>query len=48
MYGDYDMAKLLVENGADPALEGPEGTSALDEIGASSEKEFLEMLEQGY
>lgn len=48
MYGDYDMAKLLVDNGADPALKGPEGMSALDEIGASSEKEFLEMLEQGY
>ncbi|MDE0581444.1 M48 family metallopeptidase [Planococcus sp. A6] len=48
MYGDYDMAKLLVENGADPTLEGPEGMSAMDEIGASSEKEFMEMLKQGY
>lgn len=47
-YGDYESAKILVENGADPALEGPDGLSAMDEIGASTEEEFMEMLEEGY
>lgn len=48
MYGEYDSALLLVENGADPTLEGPEGFSAMDEMAADSEQEFIEMLEQGY
>ncbi|MBT2584226.1 M48 family metalloprotease [Planococcus sp. ISL-109] len=48
MYGEYDSAKLLLENGADPTLEGPGGFSAIDEMGAESEEEFMEMLEQGY
>ncbi|KYG58492.1 M48 family metallopeptidase [Planococcus maritimus] len=48
MYEDYESAKLLIENGADPAFEGPEGLSAIDEMGVDSEEEFLEMLEQDY
>ncbi|MGM0898241.1 MAG: M48 family metallopeptidase [Bacillota bacterium] len=48
MYGEYESAKLLLEKGADPALEGPQGISAIDEMGADSEEEFMEMLERGY
>ncbi|MEZ0481175.1 M48 family metallopeptidase [Planococcus sp. SSTMD024] len=48
MYGEYESAKLLVEHGADPALEGPDGLNAMDEVGADSEEEFMEILEQGY
>ena len=48
LYEDYESAKLLVENGADPTLEGPDGLSAIDEMGVDSEEEFLEMLEQDY
>ncbi|MFC4714162.1 M48 family metallopeptidase [Planococcus dechangensis] len=48
MYGEYDSAKLLVENGADPTLEGPDGYNAMDEMAVDSEQEFIEMLEQGY
>ncbi|EIM05992.1 hypothetical protein A1A1_13347 [Planococcus antarcticus DSM 14505] len=47
MYGEYDSALLLVENGADPALPGPDGLSAADHMGADSRAEFLEMLEEG-
>lgn len=48
MYEDYESAKLLIENGADPTFEGPDGLSAIDEMGADSEEEFMEMLKQGY
>ncbi|MBU9674006.1 M48 family metalloprotease [Planococcus sp. CP5-4] len=48
MYEDYESAKLLIENGADPAFKGPDGLSAIDEMGMDSEEEFMEMLEQGY
>ena len=48
LYEDYESAKLLIENGADPTLEGPDGLSAIDEMGADSEEEFMERLEQGY
>ncbi|MGH2317769.1 M48 family metallopeptidase [Planococcus sp. SE5232] len=44
MYGDDDMALVLVENGADPALPGPDGLSAIDHMGAENEEEFLERL----
>lgn len=44
MYGNNEMALLLVENGADPALPGPDGLSAIDHMGAENEEEFLEML----
>lgn len=46
-HGEYESALLLVENGADPALPGPDGLSAIDHSGAESEAEFLEMLEKG-
>ncbi|MBT2571464.1 M48 family metallopeptidase [Planococcus sp. ISL-110] len=45
MYGEYESALLLVENGADPALEGPDGLSAMDHMGAESRADFLELLE---
>lgn len=48
LHEDYESAKLLIENGADPTLEGPDGLSAIDEMGADSEEEFMERLEQGY
>lgn len=45
MYGEYESAKLLVEYGANPALKGPSGWSAMDELGVDSEAEFLELLD---
>lgn len=45
LYDEYESALLLVENGADPALAGPDGLSAMDYIGAENEAEFLELLE---
>lgn len=45
MYSDYETAKLLVEEGADPSLADPDGMSPMDYIGASTEAEFLEMVE---
>ncbi|WP_142826305.1 M48 family metallopeptidase [Planococcus soli] len=47
MMGEYEMALLLIENGADPALPGPDGYNAMDQIEAESEAEFLEMLRAG-
>lgn len=47
MFGESDMALLLLENGAEPSLVGPDGLSAMDHAGAESEAEFLEMLEEG-
>ena len=44
MYGNDELALLLVENGADPALPEPDGLSAIDHMGAENEEEFLEML----
>ena len=44
-YGEYESALLLVEKGADPALPGPDGLSAMDHMGAESEAELVEMLE---
>lgn len=46
LYDDYESALLLVENGADPALPGPDGSSAMDYMAAENEAEFLEMLEE--
>lgn len=46
MYEDYNSALLLIENGADPALVGPDGTTIIDYMGAESEAEFLEMLKE--
>ncbi|WP_346429167.1 M48 family metallopeptidase [Planococcus halocryophilus] len=47
-YGDYESALLLMENGADPTLTGEDGLSAMEYLGATSEAEFLEMLQEGY
>ncbi|MDQ0427441.1 Zn-dependent protease with chaperone function [Planomicrobium stackebrandtii] len=47
MMGEYEMALLLIENGADPSLPGPDGYNAMDQIEAESEAEFLEMLRSG-
>ena len=46
LYEDYETARLLVANGADPLVMGPSGTSALDAMSASTEAEFLEMLNE--
>ncbi|WP_349291251.1 M48 family metallopeptidase [Planococcus beijingensis] len=45
MYGEHESALLLLEKGADPALPGPDGLSAMDHMGAESEAELVEMLE---
>lgn len=45
IYGDYESALLLVENGADPKLDGPDGTNALDAMEAESEEEFIKLLQ---
>lgn len=45
IYGDYESALLLVENGADPKLNGPDGTNALDAMSAETEEEFIRMLQ---
>ena len=47
MYGENEIALLLLEKGADPALSGPDGLNAMDHMGAESEAEFLELLEEG-
>lgn len=47
-YGEYDTALLLLDYGADPKLEGPDGMSAMDYAEASSEAEFVEYLETGF
>ncbi|WKA56622.1 M48 family metallopeptidase [Planococcus shixiaomingii] len=47
MYDDFESALLLVENGADPSQAGPDGVTALDYFGVSSEAEFIEMLRTG-
>lgn len=47
IYGENESALLLIENGADPALPGPDGLSAIDHSGAESRAEFLDMLEEG-
>jgi len=47
MYFEYESAKLLLEKGADPALAGPDGMSAIDYMGAASEAEFIESVKSG-
>lgn len=44
VYGEYELALALVENGADPNLEGPDGMSAMDYTEASNEAEFVDYL----
>ncbi|HSI67982.1 MAG TPA: ankyrin repeat domain-containing protein, partial [Planococcus sp. (in: firmicutes)] len=41
---DYRTALVLVENGADPLAYGPDGLNALDYMGAASEEEFMDQL----
>lgn len=48
MYGEYDIALLLLEKGADPKLAGPQGISALDYAEVTTEAELIELLEEGY
>lgn len=48
MYGEYEAALLLMENGADPKLAGPDGMTGMDYVEVSSEAEFVELLEAGY
>lgn len=45
MYGDHKSAFLLMENGADPSLAGPDGVNPLQYMGASSKEELIELLE---
>lgn len=45
MYGEDDIALLLLENGADPELAGPQGISALDYAEVETEAELIELLE---
>lgn len=44
MYGEYEVALVLMEHGADPSLIGPDGLNALDYMEASNEDEFMELL----
>lgn len=46
LYEDYETARMLVANGADPLVMSPSGTSALDAMPASTEAEFMEMLNE--
>ncbi|HSP22091.1 MAG TPA: M48 family metallopeptidase [Planococcus sp. (in: firmicutes)] len=46
LYEDNGMARLLVENGADPLIMSPAGSTALEAMGASSEAEFMKMLKE--
>ena len=46
LYEDYETARMLVANGADPLVMSPSGTSALDAMPASTEAEFMEMLSE--
>lgn len=46
LYEDYEMARLLIENGADPMIASPAGSNAIEAMGASSEAEFMEMLNE--
>ncbi|MGM0898242.1 MAG: M48 family metallopeptidase [Bacillota bacterium] len=44
-FQDYEIAKLLIENGADPALVGPDGMNAYSVMHANSEAELMAMLD---
>ncbi len=44
VYANYEVARLLVENGADPLITGPEGSTAVEAMGVNSEEEFMEAL----
>ena len=46
LYEDFEMASLLIENGADPLIMSPAGSTAIEAMGASSEAEFMEMLKE--
>lgn len=46
-HSQYEAALLLIENGADPKQEGPDGLNAMDLMGSASEAEFIEALQAG-
>ncbi|MFC4714163.1 M48 family metallopeptidase [Planococcus dechangensis] len=45
LFEDYEMAKLLLENGADPAWMGPDGMNAYSVMQADSKDELVDMLD---
>ncbi|RNF40379.1 M48 family metallopeptidase [Planococcus salinus] len=45
LYGEYDSALLLLENGANPSKAGADGMTAMDYMEASSEEELIELLQ---
>ena len=47
MYGNYEVALQLLDNGADPYMPDAENTTAMDYMEASSEAELRELLETG-
>jgi hypothetical protein len=46
LYEDYEMARLLVENGADPTIMSPAGSTAIEAMGVNDEAEFMAALKE--
>lgn len=46
LYEDFEMARLLVENGADPLLMSPAGSTAIEAMGVNDEAEFMAALNE--